>query len=224
MTRAIIIAAGEAERWGNHMNVPKHLVEIDGEPILHRAVRLLLRNNINNIYVVSKDDPRYSISGSTQYVADLDYETNGDADKFLSSKNLWNTEGRTIVLLGDVFFSEEGMSTICNNDAESWTLFCREHGSKLTGTPWGECFAQSFYPSDIDDHEEGLEAIAKLHKEKILRGPAGWQHYRWRVGARSKRELRHHSMRDKFVNIDDWTDDFDYPEDYDRFMERWNRK
>lgn len=37
---AIVIAAGHATRWGDYRGTPKHLIEVDGEPILHRTVRL----------------------------------------------------------------------------------------------------------------------------------------------------------------------------------------
>ena len=36
-TRAIIIAAGEEARWDNFSGVHKHMIEVDGEPIIHRG-------------------------------------------------------------------------------------------------------------------------------------------------------------------------------------------
>lgn len=215
--KAIIIAAGEATRWGNYLNTPKHLIEIDGEPILHRTVRLLKENGVKQIYVVSKDDPRYQVPGATQYIAKIDYENNADADKFLSSKSLWNRNGRTIVLYGDVYFTEAAMSTICNFKSTEWTLFCRIGASKYTGTPWGECFAQSFYPEDIPKHEAALRRVAKLHKEKKIDRCGGWEHYRAMIGLPDS-IIRSKVFDGHYMNIDDLTDDFDYPEDYDRWI------
>lgn len=37
----IIMADGGGTRWNNYMGIPKHLVEIDGEPLLGHTVRLL---------------------------------------------------------------------------------------------------------------------------------------------------------------------------------------
>ena len=34
------MADGEGKRWGNYLGIPKHLIEIDGEPIIKRTVRL----------------------------------------------------------------------------------------------------------------------------------------------------------------------------------------
>jgi choline kinase len=215
--KAIIIAAGEATRWGDYLNTPKHLIEIDGEPLLHRTVRLLKQNGVKQIYVVSKDDPRYQVSGATQYIAKLDYKTNADADKFLSSKHLWNRNGRTIVLYGDVYFTDKSMQTICKFNDKEWTLFCRPNESRFTGTPWGECFAQSFYDEDISKHEEALHRIAKLHRQKKIDRCGGWEHYRAMIGV-SDNKIRSKIFNGHYVIIDDLTDDFDYPEDFERWI------
>ena len=39
--RIVILCAGDATRWGGYLGLPKHLVPIHGEPLLHRTVRLL---------------------------------------------------------------------------------------------------------------------------------------------------------------------------------------
>ena len=38
-----ILANGEGKRWGNYKGVPKHLIEIDGETLIDRTVRLLAK-------------------------------------------------------------------------------------------------------------------------------------------------------------------------------------
>src|SRR5690606_37023468 len=121
---------------------------------------------------------RYNTPYSKQTPVKIDYENNADADKFLSSKHLWNKDGRTLVFYGDCYFTEEAMDTIINFEKEEWTLFCRPNASKITGTPWGECFAQSFYPQHIKRHEDKLNEIAHLHKTKQIKRCGGWEHYR----------------------------------------------
>lgn len=37
----IIMADGKGTRWNNFNNIPKHFIEIDGEKIIFRTVRLL---------------------------------------------------------------------------------------------------------------------------------------------------------------------------------------
>jgi hypothetical protein len=229
--RAIIIAAGSATRWNNYLNTPKHLIKIDGESIIHRTVRLLYENNVKDIFVVGPDDDRYKIEHSQLYIPNKD-PNNMDADKFLNSKDLWNTKGRTVVFYGDVYFTEDAISKIVNYDSAEWTLFCRLKNSIITGSDWAECFAQSFYPNSIEKHENMLNYIARLSKEKIIKRCGGWEHYRAMQGKEGKHVVpignkeNRNSIEDlgNVIEIDDWTEDFDFPSDYDRFIERWNHK
>lgn len=215
---AIIICAGEGTRWGNYLNVPKHLIELEGERLIDRTVRLLKERNIENIYIVTKEfDPRYFVEGAKQVPADLKPELYADADKFLSSRSCWNhEEGRTIVLYGDCYFTDAAMDTIVNFEKREWTLFCRTTQSSITGTPWGECFAQSFYPEHIEKHEEMLKYVGKLHRDKVIKRCGGWEHYGAMMGRRGSGVLQSHKkMTTNYVEINDFTDDFDYPGDLD---------
>jgi len=206
-TKCIIIAAGEATRWKNHLGVPKHLVPINGTPILERTVKLINHYPDVEVYVVAKDDDeRYKIEGSTYYEAKLN-PANNDADKFLSSEELWNPDGRTIVFYGDTYFTRNAMKTIMTFESQEWTLFSSKD----------ECFAQSFYPEDIPKHRDALHKIRDAAKAGGLWRCGGWEHYR----AYCHEPLQVHKFYGHNVQIDDLTDDFDYPDDYELFMERY---
>ena len=47
----IIMADVDGKRWNNYIGIPKHLIEINGEPILARTVRLLKENGIDDIVI-----------------------------------------------------------------------------------------------------------------------------------------------------------------------------
>jgi choline kinase len=143
--RAIIIAAGEGSRWGEYLGIPKHLAEVEGEPVLYRTVRLLKQNGVSEIIIVGPMDLRYKLDDVNLFVP-VKHPEYADADKFLSSEILWNTNGRTITLFGDVFFSEEAITKIISCNRETWTVFGRQFGSIFTGTKYGEIFAHSFFP------------------------------------------------------------------------------
>lgn len=221
--KAIIIAAGKATRWNNYLGVPKHFIEIDSEPIIARTVRLLNKYNVADISVVANDD-RYDIPGSSLYKPAINYADNADADKFLSSRELWSKTGRTLVLYGDCFFTEEAIETIVNYNVREWTLFCRPHKSKITGAKWGECFCQSFYPEHIEAHEKALYRIVNLYKRKVINRCGGWEHYRAMMGRPDNMVRLPHTMSTNYVIIDDWTDDFDNPDDYNNWIERWKNR
>jgi hypothetical protein len=220
--RAIIIAAGEATRWNNYLGVPKHLVPVDGEPIAKRTIRLLRDRGVLDIFLVGLDSDLYRLPGSQLYVAKKTPEYHG-ADKFLSSQELWNTQGRTLALFGDVFFSEAAIDIIVNDSKKTWTAYGRRGASKITGKQGGEIFAQSFYPNDIDRHREKLFYIIDLYNQGVINRCIGWEHYRAMQGATGVNVKKHKIYQD-FTVIDDWTEDFDWPQDHVRFLERWNSK
>ena len=50
------MADGDGARWNNHGGVPKHLIKIDGVPILKRTIDLL--GPVDKL--ISAHDPRYA--------------------------------------------------------------------------------------------------------------------------------------------------------------------
>tara|TARA_B100001245_G_C22893021_1_gene430418 strand:+ start:2153 stop:2842 length:690 start_codon:yes stop_codon:yes gene_type:complete len=220
-TVAIIIAAGDATRWGGYGGTRKHFAKIDGEPIIHRTVRLLNQYEDVEVFVVGTDD-EYDIPGSTLYVPTKDTDNNFDADKFLNSRELWNKDGRTIVIYGDVFFTEEAMEKLMGKHEVDWRLYARPFGSEYTGTPYGECFAQSFYQHNIPEHHAALRKIVKLYGEGTLPRCGGWEHYRAMIHIPDS-EMHRHLVGEKLEIIDDFTDDIDFADDYIRLLDRWNK-
>jgi len=215
-THAVIIAAGDGTRWGDYGGHPKHFAVVDGEPILHRTVRLLQRDDVK-VLVVGPDD-RYKVEGSELYVPEHDPDV-FDADKFLSSRALWHPDGRTIVVYGDVYWTDEAMTRVLDWPSWDWVLFGRAFESRLTGTPYGECFAQSFGSHAIADHEAALRRIVDLYRRGLIPRCGGWEHYRAMIGIPDGLMSRH-LVGDRFANIDDWTDDIDYPNEWERLVQR----
>lgn len=214
--RIIVIAAGEGSRWRGHTGVPKHLARIRGEVLLERTVRQFRSHG--EVIVIGPDDERYSVRGSRLVVPDLD-PTNHGADKFLSSRHLWSLDDRTLVVYGDVRFTDAAVRTIVSHPAEDWRLFARFGPSRVYGGDRGECFAQSFWPANIGDHLSALQWIVRLRQERVLGQIGGWQHYRAMEGL----FLDEHARGSRFVEIDDETDDLDYPEDLARIASATSR-
>lgn len=222
ITRYIIIAAGDMTRWRNEdgglfLDTPKHFVTFHGEPVIERTVRLLKERGVSKeqIYVVSKD---YEINGVENKHPKLNPK-NFDADKFLSSSQYWNKEGRTVVLYGDVYFTDNAMDTIIAHQEEHWRLFCRPTASTVTGTEYGECFAVSFYPVDHKYIYKKLKQLVYLYKGEFLYRIGGWEWARAVADVPVIRLRKHKDWLMCYVLIDDETDDIDYPEDYIRLKE-----
>jgi hypothetical protein len=211
-THIIIIAAGDATRWGNHLGVPKHLIQIDGESLLERTVRLFSQEKNSKIFVVGPDDDRYRVKNTTLFTP-IKNKYNHGVDKFINSSNLWNGYGRTIVVYGDVYFTEESVNTILNYKSREWKLFC--------SFKKGECFAQSFYDEHVGQHIQSLFILTKLCNEG-LKNTGGWSHYRVMNGKRDNLVGPAIDLG-MAIPIEDITNDFDYPNDYDKFMKSYKK-
>jgi hypothetical protein len=131
----------------------------------------------------------------------LEEHLRAESFKLTSTASAWNLEGRTLLLFGDVWFSDAAITLILEYPHQDTICFFGRKGpSKLTGKPYGEIFAISFYPQ----HHSVLKAIRGVDHAM------GWNVFRL---------LEKMSYPDlKFVEIDDWTEDFDTAEDYHRWL------
>ena len=219
MKRVLLICAGRAERWGLHLGVPKHLIEIEGERLIDRAVRLVQERQKAEIVIVAFD-PAYDVPGTTRFAPEHGPERFNDTDKFLSSHSLWSPDDQTLILYGDVFFSERGMDEIAAYQGGA-AFFGRCDRSVYTGCAWGELFALSFPVGDQGRLLEEMRAVQRaLVRGDIERG-GGWEVYRRMQGL--PLTLFPNETRGGFIEIDDFTEDFDTPDDYWRWMRhrRW---
>lgn len=62
--RVFITAYGESTRWNNYLGVPKHLIPIDDEPLIHRTVRLLKENGFDDIVIIGD----YQVDGTRNHI------------------------------------------------------------------------------------------------------------------------------------------------------------
>jgi len=215
--KILIIAAGDGTRWNNFLGVPKHLAPLCGERLLDRTVRLLKKFAPSaQVRVVLEDprDPAYNC-GARNVRAKLD-PGNGEADKFLSSRHLWAKDERTIVLYGDVFFTEHAIQTIVAEHGEPWLATGRINGSEITGTLGGELFAFSILPDAHPLFDDALAELVEAHRSGHWRA-GGWELYRTLCGV----DLMDHADHGHFVEVDDWTEDMDEPRDWDEWCLRW---
>jgi hypothetical protein len=222
-TKVIIIASGQGSRWTNHNNVPKHLARVfNNETLLERAVRLWTLAGAEDISIVTENENEgYIIPGSKVEKPNNSMTSSiGGTKKFLDSAHLWNKEGRTIVLYGDVFWTWNAIKTIVEYPEREWRLFARPDASRYTGTTWGECFAQSFYPEHQSDHMNKLLLVESLYDSGVMDRAGGWEHYRAMCGLKGKdiRTAKAKNHPEKMIIIDDLTDDIDNPQDYARLV------
>lgn len=203
--RFIIMCAGSAERWKNHMGTTKQMVPINGEPMLHRTIRLLKERDENNIIVTVPSINFYGKLPVPQFVGSNEF----DIDKVINVKNLI-AGGKTILLYGDVIFTEYAIDEIIQScDGNPPPLFLGRYGMNKYTKKHGELFAIYVNEKTI---QKAIE-LKELHKEELTR-MGGWELYRYI----NNHPLDKHIISEHFIDIHDATDDFDYPEDYDNFV------
>lgn len=211
--RAIILCAGEAKRWDNHLGVPKHFIVVDGETILERQVRLIKQYAPDVDIVIVANDDRYKIDGTTLYTPELNPENLG-SDNWLSSIPMWSQNHRTYLLFGDIFFTEEAIQRIfVEKPLKEWQVYGREHGSDFTGKIWEEWFCLSFLPANHFLIQKTLRDLIPKFNNGEIKKCGGWEFYR---------ELKKSDNENHFVVIDDFTEDFDFPKDYDEWYPRYD--
>lgn len=208
--RAIILCAGESSRWQNYQGDPKHLIKIDGERLIDRTVRLIKQYSPQTEIIIVANDDRYKVEGTTLYKPELNPD-NLEADNWLSSMPLWS-EGKTFLMFGDIWFTDEAMQTIFGDTGEEWRVFGRESGSFITGKIWEEWFCISFYGKERVLLLGILNNLIEERKSGEIGKAGGWELYR---------SLKKTDSKNHFVVIDDFTEDFDFPKDYDEWLVRY---
>lgn len=160
--------------------------------------------------VVSQD---YKIANTTSYRPTLTDEYY-DADKFLSSEELWDENGRTVVVYGDVYWTDQAVERVCHHDQQDLKMFCRPYPSEITGTQWGECFALSFYPEHHKKIRDTLHELVYAYDQGIIGRIGGWELIKRLSGIKLGHLHEELEESELFEIIDDETDDIDYFHDW----------
>lgn len=209
MIRVLILAAGDGTRWGDFRDTSKHLTKIEGEVLLHRTCRQFL-NYTNDVVVVGPDET-YSFEGTRLYIPPINKARWMDMAKFWSSHEQWSS-GRTVLVFGDVYFTNDAVKTIMTN-TDPWKFFLRKGESSVTGCPYKEIFGIAF---DASEQGRFRMKITDLMNKKVATSGGGWHLFSTLVFE------THMYLFDNpyYVNIDDWTEDFDFPSD----LEAWEMR
>jgi choline kinase len=217
--RYIIMADGKAKRWNNHTGRPKHLIEIEGEPLLYRTVRLLKKHSVEDIYITSHNKD-YDIVGTTRYEP---INNVYEIDRFYACQPIWARE--TIFIYGDVYYTEEAIKKIVNDKSKTFRYFGRSKASKK-GKDHAELFAIKISESNLEKFKEVcLQIRNEVEKGEHKKG-LGWHTYLDMIGKDHNitiDELREYLGKNKlsnFTEINDETDDFDWAKDYDNFVSK----
>lgn len=203
MTRLIVLAAGRDEPFPGH-DVAKHLLPINGEPILHRQIRQWRARGITDIHIAGP----YRHPGCKTF----DPGTQPDDVDIASSVKAWNPRGRTIITYGDCVYTEAACDDIVDIDWPRYLHYCRPRDTRRPA----EGFAVSFYPEQHELLRLTIERLPHLVAADVTWRADGWAISRLMDRVSLDHMNRHHTNLDCYVVIDDATDDIDTADEYDR--------
>lgn len=207
--RVVILAAGNGTRWRNYRGTPKHLTKIEGKILLERTCSQFLKYTDDVCVIGASED--YKVDKTSLYAIKSQNTHWKDASKFLSSQNLWLRDGRTVLVFGDVYFTSEAVKTIMK-DKDSFKFFLRTGPSELSGGREKEIFALAFDQTMAIKINQTLLHLVSLGQ---MENQAEWVLYQRMIGPSASGLF----SNPHFVEINDWTEDFDSPED----LEIWEQ-
>lgn len=217
MTRVLIMAGGDDAKWAGHLGVRRHFAPIAGETVIARQLRQLRERSIEDVVIVAPPHGGYELAGTRR----ADPETRAWGHEALNGQAAWHPGDRTIQLYGDTIFSEPAMDAIAGFDRRSWQAFGRHGPGGIS--PWGELFAISFWPEHQASWRVALQRAFELKRRGVIRRAGSWEGYRILGGARGPDVGRHRLYPELFTEINDRTDDFDTPAEYEALIALWAR-
>lgn len=209
----IIPAGGRGTRWKNFRGTQKHLAVVNNEILIYRTIKQF-NKYANNLTVVIKDN----LDIPAKIEPPLEGKWN-DAAKLWSSNHLWSDTERNIIVFGDVWFSEKAVETIASN-TDPIQFFMRTGPSKITKKPYKEIFAVAFDGEKTNYVRNVLKQVIDENKSG-----AGTYLLYLKLNNLEKVPYAHHfDNKNSFVEIDDFTDDFDHPIDLIRWEKRFKAR
>lgn len=198
--RFVIMADGKGTRWNNYMGVPKHLVEINGEPIIARTVRLL--NEISTEenkeqeveVIITSHDQRYEFEGSRRHEPENNHY---EIDRFTEEL----VQDDMCFLYGDTYYEDDVLKKIVTAKTDSILFFGNE---------------KSIVAVKIKDADEFRTHFNKV-KDSFIKGEIskckGWQLYQSFTGQNLNEKP---VIGQSFITVGNDTTDINTPDEYER--------
>jgi hypothetical protein len=206
--RVIIPAAGAGTRWKKFRGTDKHFAVIEGQVLINRTINQFSKFT-NDVIVVSKN--KIDTDVAVEYPLEGDWN---DAAKLYSSAHLWSSD-RNVIAFGDVWFSDEAVEKIAKNE-DDIQFFLRPKASKITGKKYKEIFAFSFGGEQKEFVRNTLQEVI----DENNKGPGAYLLYKKIRKLEKLRVQEHFVNKSNYVEINDWTEDFDHPHD----LEIWETR
>ena len=186
-------------------HIPRQLIEINGEPLVARTIRLLKENGVKDI-IVTAHDKRFEGLGATRYEPkNNSYDPANHKGYWLDAFPLELLTEPTIYLMGDVYFSEKAIKTILETPTDGVLFFCTHNNESIYYIKHHD-EPLAYKVTDIELFKKHIDIVKKLKDEgKTGREPVTWELYRNLNGL----DVNVHQMTENYVAINDESCDID---------------
>jgi len=207
----IIMCGGDYVTWDK----PRQLLEVLGEPMVARTIRLLRECGVSDI-AISSNNPVFEQFGVPVLKHENDYHTRG----YNNSDGYWcdcfyPTNDPACYLFGDVVYSPEAIRTIVDTETDDIMLFgsCYPYAQEYIKSyiePFGFKVVNQQHLHDACDEVKRLDALGRFNRE-----PIAWEVWNVICNNGDPNTIDHRT----YVHINDYTCDIDEPDEI-RGLER----
>jgi molybdopterin-guanine dinucleotide biosynthesis protein A len=197
-----ISAGGRGRRWTTGAPRLKHLIEIEGQTLLARMIAQA-HELMSDARVCIFGPPKLRTPGAELLPPDPQPRPCG-VDKILCGQSQWPRAAPVWVLFGDVYFTPEAARAIFALTGPAFTWFGRAESNHVKG--WGETFGAYLPPTDRLALLEACEHVRARY------APETAEHVSCRTIDRRLPDAA-------WLELDDWTEDFDRPIE----LKRWRQ-
>lgn len=192
------MADGKGTRWKNHNDIPKHLAEINGEPVIKRTVRLLNSIDKDCEVIITSHDKRYEIEGAKRYEPKNNVL---EVDRFTVEL----VEDDITFLYGDTVYSEESIKLISEYKTDKVEFFGNSKSIVAVKIHDSVAFSEAF------------QKVRNLYLDGKIEKCIGWQVYSAFLGREIFGDERDKVISTNMMTINDY--DFNTPKEYEKINE-----
>lgn len=210
----IIMCGGDYKDF----DIPKQLLEINGERIVDRTIRLLQENGVKDINI-SSNNKMFNTCGVNRLEHKNEYTFYNDEITGYWLDAFYRVDEPVCYLWGDVYFTEEAIKTIVNYKTDRNIFFGTGAAYNIWHYDWGEPFAYI-----VNDYKTFYKAIDKVKRMRdrglIKRDPLVWELYRYLHGININKQ----AITEDYVAIDDGTMDVDSEKELEELRKHFEIK
>ena len=208
--RYIIMCGGSYKVWDK----PKHLTEINGEPIVARTIRLLKEAGIKDIAISSNNDAFRQFGVPVLKHRNEYYVVRHNDYQGYWCDGFYPMDNPCCYLFGDVVFSPEAIKTIVEYETDDIMLFGSKQPFSNDYPKWYiEPFG--FKVANQKHLHHAIEEVKRIDREGgFNRKPIAWETWNVICGTDPN------EINQSYVAINDYTCDIDGPEEINKVQSR----